>query len=86
MKATPGTVNCTYPRRESNLGAHSRRVFVYIHDVVWAVNAVKINDLWHGKTQVMRGWNESSAGKSLGGRRQRDSLRHDFLPAVGVVV
>jgi hypothetical protein len=43
----PSTVNRADTCGESNLLALPRSVFVDIHDVVWAVNAVEIDNLCH---------------------------------------
>lgn len=76
-------MNSTDPRGESDLLALARSVFVYIHNMVWAVNVMKVNNLGHGQTQIVRGWDISSAGESLGVRGWRDSLHGDFARHIG---
>jgi hypothetical protein len=42
-----GTMDCTDPCREDDLLALSRRAFVDVCDMVWAVSAMEIDDLSH---------------------------------------
>ena len=64
------------PWGESDPFAISRSVFVDIHDMVWAVGTVKIDDLGHSQAQVKGRGDEGSGAESLSKRRRRNSLQH----------